>query len=566
MGNDATINPLSSSDSSIAPLRKKPHSESISVNKLSFFDELLGIGQFESIVPDAIGPSRESRISTDRSDEDSPKSQPEDSIDASESKPDLGPQSSQPQLLVPLTQQLQSPDLEKTTEIQPTEGKPSTEHQTRVTPGEKSAVASDAKTEETGKVESKNHLQNGTKGPLAPNNSPNPSPVAVGDSTVSSLGQNLTESEEAAQSSAPVESSNLKPIPKSGNSPQSSNADTNGLKSEQGKPQPVSRPDYSEDANESQNHLSDQNNAEANRSRPRNKRAEHLAQRASESAPIANSLDPSTRSSQATESTPPKGNNDAPANPSLTSTASLPSNSSPATSVSPIIATPTAFTSGVTNTSTSTSVRPNAEAISAIGTATTRGGIQTNTSNTSYTGAVSNPGRPEQARGEVARSNSGTQISAYQEVKLVQRVLRGVEQLANGGGQVRLRLHPPELGALQMSLRMEAGQVFARLEVENSTARDALLNNVQTLKDRMAEQGMNVAAFEVEVSTDSSGSGTDGSNMHKDGGSGSQSRWENATSRFAQQNNNRLSVEPGQADSMPGAAWTRTNGSLDLTV
>lgn len=113
---------------------------------------------------------------------------------------------------------------------------------------------------------------------------------------------------------------------------------------------------------------------------------------------------------------------------------------------------------------------------------------------------------------------------------------------------------------------MEAGQVFAKLEVENSTARDALLNNVQTLKDRMAEQGMNVAAFEVEVSTDSSGSGMSGSNMQRDGGSDSQSRWDNANSRFAQQNSNRLSAEPGPADRMPGTAWTRNHGSLDLTV
>ena len=151
-------------------------------------------------------------------------------------------------------------------------------------------------------------------------------------------------------------------------------------------------------------------------------------------------------------------------------------------------------------------------------------------------------------------------------MKLVQRVLRGVEQLANGGGQVRLRLHPPELGSLQMSLRIEAGQVFAKLEVENSTARDSLLNNIQTLRDRLAEQGMKVAAFEVEVSTDSSGSGTSGSNFQKDGGTESQSRWDHATSRFAQQNNNRISSESIQPERKSGAAWTRSNGSLDLTV
>ena len=113
---------------------------------------------------------------------------------------------------------------------------------------------------------------------------------------------------------------------------------------------------------------------------------------------------------------------------------------------------------------------------------------------------------------------------------------------------------------------MEAGQVFAKLEVENSSARDALLNNIQTLRDRLTEQGMRVAAFEVEVSTDSEGLETGGSNYQGDGGTQSQSRWNNATSRFAQQNENRLPSEPKPPERKPGAAWTRKSGSIDLTV
>ena len=148
---------------------------------------------------------------------------------------------------------------------------------------------------------------------------------------------------------------------------------------------------------------------------------------------------------------------------------------------------------------------------------------------------------------------------------MVQRVLRGVEQLANGGGQVRLRLHPAELGSLQISLRVEAGLVSAKLEVENATARDALLSNVQTLKDRLAEQGIKVGSFEVEVSTDSNGSGTANSNFQSDGGSSGQSYRDNASSRFAQQNSNRLPTDPAQPERTP-PLWVRNTGSLDLTV
>ena len=185
--------------------------------------------------------------------------------------------------------------------------------------------------------------------------------------------------------------------------------------------------------------------------------------------------------------------------------------------------------------------------------------------NTTFTNpSSSNPsvsGKPE-----VARTASGSSISPYQEVKLVQRVLRGLEQLGDGGGQVKLRLHPPELGTLQLTLRMESGQMFARMEVETPAARDALLNNVQTLKDRLADQGMEIQSFEVQVTTDSTSSGSNGSNMQQNGGFNSDSRWEQATSRFAQMNNNRLSSEATPAERSPQQAWTRTNGSIDLTV
>ena len=570
MANDTAIHGISSSDTNITALRRKSKAESIDICRLSFFDELLSLGQFESIVPEAVSPSTDTRISTDRSLDDSSSSPTEESVDSSELNPASGSEAPAPQVVVPLVPQQQSSDLEKTTEVQTSDVRKSTETQSRDQLGDKAVAASHTKLSEKTSEGANEDLENATKNSLAPRIEKDFSPTVAENSTSKALGPELVDSEDNAPTTSPELLNNLKPIQKSGASPQSSDADSDPSKSEQGKPKAVSKPERTLRTVESHNDRSSENNDEVRTTRPRNKRAEHLAERATESDPVSNSLNP-TNATTAIE--PPtatsKDESNAPTDLGSVSGTSALSSSSPVSSISPLIASPIALSNDVLRgnvTSSSPSLRSNAETISAVGTATTRGGIPTDPSNSSYTGAVSNPGRSEQGRGEVARSNSGTQISAYQEVKLVQRVLRGVEQLANGGGQVRLRLHPPELGSLQMSLRMEAGQVFARLEVENSTARDALLNNVQTLRDRMAEQGMNVASFEVEVSTDSSGSGTSGSNKQRDGGSDSQSRWDNATSRFAQQNSNRLSSEPGPAERMPGAAWTRTTGSFDLTV
>ena len=576
MANDTAINGLSSSDTSIAALRKKSKGESIDVSRLSFFDELLNLGQFESIVPEAVSPSTDTRISTDRSRDDSSRSPTDESVDSSEKSPASGLEAPQPQVVIPLAPQPQAADLEKTTEAQTSDVRKSTETQSLNQFGDKNqlgdnaVVATHANLSEKKSEIAKGDVENATKDSLAPNIEKDLSPAAVENTPSTVLSPELVDNMDNTQPISPELLSHLKPIQKNDAAPQSSDADTDPSQSGQGKPKAVSTPETTSRSVESHNDRSTENNHEVRAIRPRNKRAEHLAERASESDPVSNSPNPSN---SATANEPPtataKGKSDAPTDLGSVSGTSALSSSSPVSSISPLIAAPIALSNDVLRgnvTSSSPSLRPNAETISAVGSATTRGGIQTDPSNSSYTGAVSNPGRSEQGRSELARSNSGPQISAYQEVKLVQRVLRGVEQLANGGGQVRLRLHPPELGSLQMSLRMEAGQVFAKLEVENSTARDALLNNVQTLRDRMAEQGMNVGAFEVEVSSDSSGSGTSGSNMQRDGGSDSQSRWDNATSRFAQQNGNRLSAEPGPVERTPGAAWTRNNGSLDLTV
>ena len=71
-------------------------------------------------------------------------------------------------------------------------------------------------------------------------------------------------------------------------------------------------------------------------------------------------------------------------------------------------------------------------------------------------------------------------------VRFVQRVARAFETLGNRGGTLRLRLHPPELGSLQLEISVRNGAMTARLETETSTARNLLLDNLPALRDRLA--------------------------------------------------------------------------------
>jgi flagellar hook-length control protein FliK len=172
--------------------------------------------------------------------------------------------------------------------------------------------------------------------------------------------------------------------------------------------------------------------------------------------------------------------------------------------------------------------------------------------------------------GSTAGTQTGTSsvrgsLTPYQESKLVQRVMRGFEQLNEGGGQVRLRLHPPELGTLQMTLRIESMQVFARLEVENTVARDALIQNAQALKDQLAAQGFEVERFEVEIRSEVGGdsAGLDERSDQR----GENPRWQTLESRYAVMQSNRITEGPRDPQSAPARTpWFRNGNNLDLTV
>jgi flagellar hook-length control protein FliK len=287
-----------------------------------------------------------------------------------------------------------------------------------------------------------------------------------------------------------------------------------------------------------------------------NRRSERLASRA-RNEDRSDSSDNSASRSESNRDTPAVADKTA-----ATVERIAPAEPSAANTSATTPAVPTATTSTATpvpGAAAPSNVSEVARATTATANTADRGASLAGISSTNTTSSSTSGSRAESTRGSVP-----TSLSRYQETKLVQRVLRGIEQLSNGGGQVRLRLHPQELGTLQMTLRIEGSQMSAKLEVENSTAKEALLQNLQGLKDRLADQGMQVERFEVTVSSQSNSFGADAGLAN-----GNQDRrsWEQqATSRYATQNNNTISGERKTTPAEPSRTWSRTNGSLDVTV
>lgn len=106
--------------------------------------------------------------------------------------------------------------------------------------------------------------------------------------------------------------------------------------------------------------------------------------------------------------------------------------------------------------------------------------------------------RTEQAnRGEQTREKSA--VDQRQQIRLIQRVVRGFERLSAQGGNIRLRLHPPELGSLAMNVRVEGKTLSAEITTETVQAKQALMESLPKLKQQLADNGLTIERFEVHV-------------------------------------------------------------------
>lgn len=105
------------------------------------------------------------------------------------------------------------------------------------------------------------------------------------------------------------------------------------------------------------------------------------------------------------------------------------------------------------------------------------------------------------ARG-AARGTAGTggpPVTTAEQARLIQRVAKAFQAAQTRGGELRLRLSPPELGALKLEIKLQSGVMTARLETESSAAKEVLLDNLPALKERLAEQGIQVEKFDVDL-------------------------------------------------------------------
>jgi flagellar hook-length control protein FliK len=127
------------------------------------------------------------------------------------------------------------------------------------------------------------------------------------------------------------------------------------------------------------------------------------------------------------------------------------------------------------------------------------------------------------ARGAASPASPGAKFVADNHPAIVQSVKT---QLLPTGGTMRLRLDPPELGAMQVSVHLKDGVVTASFETSNDQATKMLSHSLGQLKQALESQGITVGKMHVQQSAKSQS----GPNQSADSESDSDQSQENTSS------------------------------------
>jgi flagellar hook-length control protein FliK len=124
---------------------------------------------------------------------------------------------------------------------------------------------------------------------------------------------------------------------------------------------------------------------------------------------------------------------------------------------------------------------------------------QTSAATTTPQAATATGSNTSAAAGQASGQAGASGMSEVDRVRFVQRVARAFQAADQDGGQIRLRLSPPELGSLKLDMTLSKGTLTAHVETETSTARTMLLDSLPQLRERLAEHNIKIDQFDVSV-------------------------------------------------------------------
>jgi hypothetical protein len=120
-----------------------------------------------------------------------------------------------------------------------------------------------------------------------------------------------------------------------------------------------------------------------------------------------------------------------------------------------------------------------------------------------HTGATEAAGRPGTATAESATPGAvRSEGSALREGQWNQLVEKAVFSARNGISEARIDLKPDHLGQVRLQILTENAQVSIRIVAETAGARDLLESHLQSLRQELQQQGLQVESFDVTLADD----------------------------------------------------------------
>ena len=165
-----------------------------------------------------------------------------------------------------------------------------------------------------------------------------------------------------------------------------------------------------------------------------------------------------------------------------------------------------------------------------------------------------------------------SRTDAADRARLVHRISKAFQKMGIDGGHVRLRMHPDELGVVQLDMQINGRRVSATVSADNDQAAQVLQASLPELRQRLESQGLVIDRLEVRIRDDqTAGSFADQRQNQQPSGNDSRQMGGSRDGVWTQRDSRAASrgVADAFAPSTRSAspmAMTATSRGIDLTV
>jgi flagellar hook-length control protein FliK len=194
-----------------------------------------------------------------------------------------------------------------------------------------------------------------------------------------------------------------------------------------------------------------------------------------------------------------------------TTTAPTETGLAPATDQALAAAVPTPAASTLPQAAAVTAAAVSQTASAAATSASARG--ESSTSSSPVVGGVSGTSADASETINLKSTPASRQAEVADRARLVHRIAKAFQKMGVDGGQVRLRMHPDDLGSVQLDMQVSGRKVSAKVIAESDEAVQLLQASLPELRQKLESQGLVVERLDVERRAEEETGGWRGQNQ-----------------------------------------------------